>query len=662
MSAAFNAWAQRARAVRIERETERRGVYLRGKTDRCGPCPRCGGTDRFSINVAKQVFNCRRCGVGGDVIAMVTHLDNVDFITACTTLTGEPPPKSNGKDRTGTESGKVVAAEYRYEDAAGSLAFVVERIEYQNPDGSYVLTKEGKRKKSFWQKRPDPDRPDAWLYNVDGVPVLPYRLPQLTEAIGNGHPILIVEGECKVDWLSSWNVPATCNAGGAGKWSAEHAAHLRGADVVILPDNDAAGRGHVAVVGASLQKIAASARVLHLPGLKPKGDIIDWAVAGGTVEQLHDLIRQTAKPWTHEKAEEPEPATTGDGDWGPNLVSRCAADIVPEKIEWVWPGRLARGKHTCIAGEPGTGKSQLALAMIAAVTTGGQWPCGEGKAPVGSAIILSAEDGAADTIVPRLLAAGADLSRVHVVSAVKQAEGHRVINLQDDLELLERKILKIGDIELLVIDPVSSYLGKTDSHKNSEVRAVLEPLSEMAEHTRVAVLSVTHFSKAGANGTTKALHRFIGSIAFTGAPRAAFAVIEDAEHEDRRLFLHAKNNLAPPPQGLAFRLEQCLVGDDDVLASKVVWDAEPVAITASEALAADAAGAESRTAKAEAMEFLQAVLAGDPVPAGEVTRMAREHGLTSKAVRSAREALGVKIERDGFGPGSKSLWSLPKGA
>ena len=344
------------------------------------------------------------------------------------------------------------------------------------------------------------------------------------------------------------------------------------------------------------------------------------------------------------------------------LVSLCAAEITPEKIEWLWPGRFARGKHTCIAGEPGTGKSQLSIAVIAAVTTGDLWPCGEGKAPLGNVIMLSAEDGAADTIVPRLLAAGADLSRVQIVPGVRSADGsRRALNLQHDLYLLEKKIREVGNVALASVDPVSSYLGKTDSHKNSEVRGVLEPLSEMAERTRVAILSVTHFSKSGANSTTKALHRVIGSIAFTGAPRFAFAVIEDAEHEGRRLFLHAKNNLARAPQGLAFRLEQCLVGDG-IPASCLVWETEPVAITANEALAADAGGTETRTAKAEAMEFLQAALAGGPVPAAEVNRMARESGLTTKAIRSAREALGVKTERDGFGPGSKSLWSLPGSA
>ena len=133
-------------------------------------------------------------------------------------------------------------------------------------------------------------------------------------------------------------------------------------------------------------------------------------------------------------------------------------------------------------------------------------------------------------------------------------------------------------------------------------------------------------------------------------------MIEDAEDASRRLFLRAKNNLAQAPQGLAFRLEQCLVGNG-ILASRIFWGAEPVAITANEALAAELGGNETRTAKADAMEFLKAVLASGQVPAAEINRMAREHGLTAKAIRSAREALGVKIDRDGFGPGSKSLWS-----
>ena len=210
--------------------------------------------------------------------------------------TSSTPPKVNGKDHT-AELKKVVAAQYRYEDESGTLVFVVERVEYQNADGTFIHTKDGKRKKSFRRKRPDPDRPGAWLWNVNGVPVVPYRLPELIEATANKQKVLIVEGEAKVDLLRSWNVPATCCAGGAKKWRLEHAEFLCGADVVIVPDNDDPGHAHVGVVARSLQDIAASIRGLNLPGLPVKGDIIDWRDQGGTIEQLHDLIAREAKPW-----------------------------------------------------------------------------------------------------------------------------------------------------------------------------------------------------------------------------------------------------------------------------------------------------------------------------------------------------------------------------
>jgi putative DNA primase/helicase len=343
-----------------------------------------------------------------------------------------------------------------------------------------------------------------------------------------------------------------------------------------------------------------------------------------------------------------------------SLICRCASEINPERVEWIWPGRIAIGKHTCIAGEPGTGKSQLATAIEATITMGGEWPCGEGKAPQGSILILSAEDGEADTIVPRLHAAEADLGRVHIISAVRtDDDGRRSFNLQADLELLERKITQIGDVALVRVDPISSYLGKTDSHKNAEVRGVLEPLSEMAERMRVAVLSVTHFSKAGATNTTKALHRFIGSIAFVGAPRMAFAVIEDAGDKDRRLLLHAKNNLAAPPLGLAFKLKQTIVGEPGkgIVASRVDWEQEHVSITADAALAAGSdIGEKHGSALGEAEEFLRNVLGQGAQCAKDVQRQAEEAGIASKTLRRAREKLGVKIRTDGFqGP---SVWEL----
>jgi hypothetical protein len=245
---------------------------------------------------------------------LVQHLDDVDFIAACTTLTGEPPPpKPNGKDHT-SKPRKIIVGEFPYHDENGNLVVVVERLEFQNPDGTFVLKDGGKRRKTFKQKRPDPDRPGKWVCNVVGVPAVPYRLAQTVEAILNRHPILVVEGEAKADLLAKWNVAATCCVGGAGKWKSQHSEFLRGADVVLIPDADDAGAQHVQQVGASLNGIAKRIRVVLLPGLPPKGDIIDWARAGGTREQLDALIEQAPEFVPLEKPDAKKVAKTREDE------------------------------------------------------------------------------------------------------------------------------------------------------------------------------------------------------------------------------------------------------------------------------------------------------------------------------------------------------------
>jgi putative DNA primase/helicase len=341
------------------------------------------------------------------------------------------------------------------------------------------------------------------------------------------------------------------------------------------------------------------------------------------------------------------------------LISRRAADIPPKHIDFLWPGRLARGKHTAVAGEPGDGKSQLSIYVAATISRAGLWPCGEGRAPLGNVIIFNAEDGADDTIIPRLIAAGADRERIHIVSAVLQEDGkgRRTFNLQADLALLEAKIREIGDVALVIIDPISSYMGKADSHKNSEVRGALEPANEMAARMGVAILSITHFSKAGSGTTSKALHRFIGSIAFVGAPRAAFAVVADTDNEGRMLLLHAKNNMAPKPPGLAYRLLQIIVSDG-IVASYVHWEDTPVTISADEALGAAEGSRENRSAREQAEEFLRERLAAGPVPQKQVRADAEGAGLAWATVRRAKDRLGIRPEKDGMDGGW--LWTLPK--
>ena len=339
---------------------------------------------------------------------------------------------------------------------------------------------------------------------------------------------------------------------------------------------------------------------------------------------------------------------------GPALITQCAADVTPQPVEWLWPGRVALGKLTLIAGEAGLGKSQLSIAMAAAVTTGGEWPCGDGRAPEGNVIILSSEDGAADTVVPRLMAAGADRERVELVSTVRDEQSRRSFDLSADLALLDQKISEIGDVKLIIIDPISSYLGpRVDSHVNAAVRAVLEPVSEMAARLRIAIVAITHPPKG--TGTT-AINRFIGSIAFVAAARAAFMVTRDAEDEIRRLFLPVKNNLAPLGKGLAFRLEQRLVADG-IVGSSVAWETETVTITADQALqAADDRGGGGG-AGADAEEFLREALAGGALAVIDLKADGKEAGLSWATIRRAKDRLGVVAQRKSHGRDGAGRWT-----
>ena len=333
------------------------------------------------------------------------------------------------------------------------------------------------------------------------------------------------------------------------------------------------------------------------------------------------------------------------------LITRCAADIEPEPIDWIWEGRIARGKLTVIGGDPEEGKSQINVNIAATISKGGEWPNHEGKAPTGSVLILSAEDGVEDTLVPRLIAAGADRSKIHIIEAVRgeDEKGRRTFNLQTDLQLLEAKIKEIGDVLVISIDPASAYMGKgIDSHNDQAVRTVLAPVAEMANRLDVAIISIMHFNKGNSQAGTKVMHRFMASVAFVAAARVAFAALRDPEDDTRHLFLHAKNNLAPPAPGLAYRIEQDHVTPALIKTSHIVWDTESVDITAAQAMAASRAQDVS-PALEEAKQFLAGLVGFDGKVVKEIEKEAKEAGMSWATMRRAKDELKLKSERDGYG-------------
>lgn len=389
--------------------------------------------------------------------------------------------------------------------------------------------------------------------------------------------------------------------------------------------------------------------------------------------EVEELIGQYADRIST-STQKPEQASSGSKPPKRRLIAHRASDLDPEKLVWVWPGRIPEGKLVLLGGPPGLGKSQLTAFMSATVSNGGHWPCGEGSTLPGDVIFMSAEDGVQDTIIPRLMAAGADRERVHIVSAATKPDGtgRKTFSLKTDVDLLEEMARKIGTVRLIIVDPISAYMGGSDGNGNVETREVLEPLADMANRLRIAVVAVTHLNKGGAGGNQSALNRFAGSIAFVAAARAAFAVIEDPEDDERRFLLQAKNNLGKKCKGLAFRLEQRLVGDD-VMSSNVMFEGDHVSESIDEALSASESrrsGADDkRTNKDEAADFLRSVLAEGAVPVLQIEAEARDAGFLgpdkpisqNKAFRSARDMLGISPQRRG-GTAAKGqwVWELPE--
>jgi hypothetical protein len=333
--------------------------------------------------------------------------------------------------------------------------------------------------------------------------------------------------------------------------------YFAGRNVIILADNDEGGRAHAEQKATLIQLTAKTVRIVHFPELPEKGDVSDWISLGKDRDDLQKRVDETPR-WIAPVAAKTLPLLPAKR----RLISHRASDLQPEKLVWVWPGRIPEGKLVLLGGPPGLGKSQTTAFMSAIVSNGGSWPCGEGATLPGDVIFMSAEDGITDTIIPRLIAAGADTTRVHIVAAATKPDGtgRKTFSLKTDVDLLEEKAREIGKVRLIIVDPISAYMGGSDGNGNVETREVLEPLADMANRLKIAVVAVTHLNKGGSGGNQSALNRFAGSIAFVAAARAAFAVIEDPEDDERRLLLQAKNNLGKKCQGLAFRLEQRLDG------------------------------------------------------------------------------------------------------
>lgn len=316
-----------------------------------------------------------------------------------------------------------------------------------------------------------------------------------------------------------------------------------------------------------------------------------------------------------------------------SLVLQGYGGIEAEEVTWLWQDRIAMGKLTIISGDPGLGKSYLSLFVSSVVSRGGTFPDGA-RCQQGDVIVATCEDGPADTIRPRLDLLGADVDHVYHLAGVQVGEKLYLLQIDKHLDTLRKGLDAHPGVRLLVIDPISAFLGETDSHNNAEVRAVLGPLATLAEEYDVAVVGINHLNKAQG----KALYRSMGSLAFVAAARAAWAVMADPDDHDRRLFLPVKNNLAAP-SGLAFRIED----------KRILFEDAPVLISV------DDLDTDDDTPREEAKAWLQAMLAAEPIAASKIFKQAKADGISDKTLKRAKKELRIKSVQFAGG----WVWALP---
>jgi hypothetical protein len=425
-----------------------------------------------------------------------------------------------------------------------------------------------KRSIEYWPDTVDHNRPDD-------AKLVPYRLPELIRAIRSGETIVIVEGEPKVEALREWGITATCNVGGADQWRTDYARWLRSADAVILPDNDEPGRRWADRVGRSLTGKAKRLRLLELPGLPDKGDIVDWKKAGRSRDEYFELMRRAP-------------------DWSPYYKAELTfhGDMPWQSPRWLVFERLPETGVALLAGQYGLYKSFQALELATAIAVDYDW-LGQPICRNGGVLIIAVED--AHNISLRL----AGLVQ-HKVEPFLQQRKRRIDPrrlsiawtdscppllgnnaLAELTQIANEAAAQFKDrfgseLVLIVVDTLAAAAGWIDENDNAEAQRAMNVLRELSKATGALVLALDHHGRDIRGGPR-------GASAKGATADAIISALGDKSDDDgtitnTRLSIFKLRN---GPQGLNFAFEPRVIelGQDEfdrrVTTVVIEWSDQP---------------------------------------------------------------------------------------
>ncbi|MDA9251742.1 AAA family ATPase [Alphaproteobacteria bacterium] len=441
---------------------------------------RFGTQGSKSVNLDKGCWYDHENDVGGGVVSLVRHHEGIpDGAPVAHVLRDKLNILSSTDQVMNIFSKEPIT--YDYIDAQGELLYQVLRF----------------YPKSFRQRRPDTN--GGWIYNLKDVPALPYLLPALQRPYDEQGTIFIVEGEKCADELSALGLLATTNSGGAGNWKPILNHHFQGRDVVIIPDNDAAGRMHAQLVAQNLFGIANSLKILELPGLPEKGDVFDWLANGNESQDLIGLADQASI------VDQPPIESVDDSEDYYRFLTVEDLYGLPESRPLV-EGLISENSFCVMYGAPGSGKSFCALDLGLSIAHGMPWH--DKQTQQGSVLYIAGEGVGGLKRRVKAFHTHHGLSSIGSFHVLQQAVNFRE---EPSVKRLLRSIdREDGNFNVVIVDTVARALPGSDENSATDMGEFIDACDRIRHHTGAAVIGVHHSGKDISRGMR-------GSSALLGA-------------------------------------------------------------------------------------------------------------------------------------------------